>query len=241
MGLWPEGVVLGIAQPLDWEYIHYITHRTMLGMKKPNFIFLEDVRGGDIAEKREALADAGLREGCTHILFLDSDMVFPPDTLVDLFRLITEHGADIAGGLCCRGYEPFDPVVWAKDSQRTLVPFVDYNLGDIIEVGATGCACLLIKREVFEKLERPWFQISVEKEGGYVIKRGEDIYFTRRATASGFKILVNTAYDIGHLRQWSIDRYTWLVHQLVSLLGGWPQVTNLVRELQEERKGMTDG
>jgi GT2 family glycosyltransferase len=235
--MWPEGTKLGWAMPLTWPYINAYTHISTLSMHKPDFVYLESSRGGDIAEKREAQVELGLSMDCTHILLLDGDMVFPENTIPDLFNVL-EDGADMAGGLCYRGYPPYNPLIWHPTEERQLVPFVDYKFGDVVDAGATGAACLLIKREVFEKLERPWFRIQneVQENDGVVItvRRGEDTYFCRKATKAGFKLRIMTEYDIGHIRELSVDRHFWLNFQILNRLGSWEKIIQLQQKLQSK-------
>lgn len=235
---WPEGTRLGWAMPLTWPYINSMTHTSLMGVDRPDFILLEASRGGDIAEKRENQIEEGMRLGCTHFILLDADMIYPPSTISDLFQLLQVHGADMAGGLCYRGYEPYDPLIWGLDNEDLLKPFEDYKFGDIVKAGATGAACLLIKREVFEKLERPWFRIQTEEKTVdgklVVIRRGEDTYFTRNATAAGFTLLINTAYDIGHLREFAVDRHFWITFGILNKMGTWSHAFNLFRKLHDK-------
>lgn len=234
---WPEDCKLGWAMPLSWPYINAMTHTSLMAVDRPNFILLEASRGGDIAEKREYQVEEGMKLGCTHIVLLDADMVYPPNFLVDLFQVL-EEGADMAGGLCYRGYEPYNPLVWHPTEERGLLPFNDYKFGDVVDAGATGAACLLIKREVFEGVERPWFRIQREEktENGVtvVVRRGEDTYFTRRATKAGFKLKINTAYDIGHLREFAVDRHFWITFALLNQLGDWGIAINLMKKLSDK-------
>ncbi len=239
MNPWPENLKLGWALPLDWPFISSSTHMSLMSMQRPDFIYLDTARGGDIAEKRDRQVQEAMRIGCTHILFLDGDMVYPQRTLVDLFDLLN-RGADLASIICYRGYPPYDPILWRADgdSEKKLFPFRDYKFGDVVEAGATGLACVLVKREVFEKLEPPWFRIQreeVNREGKVlIIQRGEDTYFTRRATKAGFRFLVNTSYDIGHLREFMVDREFWLTYSIVNKLGSWENVAKLMIKLQNK-------
>lgn len=214
---WNKSTYLGFAMPLTWPYINSMTHISCLAMHRPNFLYLDSSRGGDIAEKRELQVNAGMDNGCTEIFLLDGDMVYPPESLNDMYGLL-KNGADMAGVVCYRGYPPYNPLIWHPTEERQLRPFEDYQFGDIVEAGSTGAACLLIKREVFEKLPRPWFRIQQEETKEWdvakdklgrlrrkgksittVLRRGEDTYFTRNATKAGFKLKILTSYDLGHL------------------------------------------
>ena len=231
---WPNDVLIGIAQPLTWPYIHSYTHLSMFSLDRPNILLLDTPRGGDIAEKREAQTLAALNSGCTHIAYLDADMVYPRKALWDMMEVIEDHNADLCSIVCYRGAPPHDPLIWGGDNDELLAPFKDYDFGDIVDATAVGCACLLIKVDVLKEIERPWFQICEVTEGEKVIKRGEDTYFTRKCTNRGFKLKVITAYDIGHIREMIIDRNVWLMNILMSKLGSAKRVVQLIKQLEKE-------
>jgi len=238
---WPKDIKLGFCMPLTWPHINKQTHVSLFTMDRPNMIYLNDEAGGGLEEKREAQVTEGLNQGCTHFFLVDGDMVVPPQILVDLFYTL-EMGADLAGGLCYRGDPPYEPLIWHPTEERLLKPFIDYQLGDVVDAGATGAACLLIKKEVFEQLEKPWFRFvttkNVERENGstttITIRQGEDTYFTRRATKAGCKLKIITAYDIGHMREFCIDRHFYLTFGLLNKLGDWGTVIKLFGKLSDK-------
>ena len=233
---WPKDILLAIAQPLTWPYIHSYTHLSMFAMKRPDIILLDTPRGGDIAEKREKQVEAALARGATHIAFLDADMVYPENALWDMVEVIEEKGADLCGIVCYRGYPPHDPLIWGDAEDRLLIPFRDYNFGDLVDASAVGCGCLTVKAEVFYEVEQPWFQICEVRENERVIRRGEDTYFTRKATSAGFSLKVITAYDIGHIREIVIDRNVWLINLLISKLKTTENIVKLLKRLEEEEE-----
>jgi GT2 family glycosyltransferase len=235
--MWNELTKLGWAMPLTWPYLNSMTHISLMGVDRPNFVYLETSRGGDLAEKRELQVEEGLKQCCTEILLLDADMVYPPQVIKDLYKVLND-GADMVGGLCYRGYPPYNPLIWHPTEERQLQPFKDYQFGDIVEGGSTGAACLLVKSEVFQELEKPWFQIRVEEktENGktIAIKRGEDTFFCRKATKAGFKLKIITEYDIGHLREFAIDRHFWITYSILNTMGNWENAFKLFNKLTDK-------
>ena len=232
---WPKDMKLAIAQPLTWPYIHSWTHMSMFSLDRPDIILLDTPRGGDIAEKREKQAEAVLSHGCTHVAFLDADMVYPKKTLWDMAEVL-ENGADLCGIVCYRGYPPHDPLIWGEADDELLTPFKDYNFGDLVNASAVGCGCLMLKSHVLLGLERPWFQICEIREGERIIRRGEDTYFTRKATSAGFSLKVITSYDIGHIREMVIDRNVWLMNLIISKLGTTERIIELLKRLEKEEE-----
>ena len=241
---WSENTKLGWAMPLSWPYINSQTHLSLMGVHRPDFEYLDAVGGGDIADKREKQIDRGMDLGCTEFWLLDADMIYPSTILNDLYGILNS-GADMAGGLCYRGVPPFNPLIWHPTEERQLRPFEDYNFGDIVTGGATGAACLLVKRKVFETLKKPWFMIqenilNVKNEEGeeqgksISIRRGEDTYFTRNATQAGFILKVITQYDVGHMREFPVDRYLWLTFMILNQTGSWENVIKLFKKVSNK-------
>jgi len=233
---WPKDAVIGIAQPLTWPYIHSWTHLSMMGMDRPDIVILDTPRGGDIAEKREAQTKAAIKLGCTHIAYLDADMVYPRHALWDMMEVIEDGLADMCGIVCYRGAPPHDPLIWGGEDDRLLVPFKDYKFGDLVDATAVGCACLMVKTDALKAVQPPYFQVCIVRENEKVIKRGEDTYFTRRCTSAGLRLKVITKYDIGHIREMLIDRNVWLMQLLMSKLKTPERVIELVKQLEKEEK-----
>lgn len=109
----------------------------------------------------------------------------------------TEHGVtiNVFSDEFLRDGGDIAPAVWlAQDS------FVDF----------AGTACMLVKREVFERMPEPWF-LSAEHNGRWP---GEDITFCKRAVNHGFKIVASAAVRLGH-KSW-VDLYGYVSHTPVN-------------------------
>ena len=155
---------------------------------------------GSIADARNSLVKQALGEGCSHLLMLDTDQVYPADTLTKLLS----HQKDVCGVRVHRRYMPFDPIFLRGDIGKYLsVSDEEMYSGDLIPVDATGTGCLLFDMEVFLKLDDPWFEFS-EHEGKPV---GEDINFCSKARSAGVEIFVDTSIAVGHLATVEVDRF----------------------------------
>lgn len=132
---------------------------------------------------RGVQAHLGIIKECSHILFLDSDMMFPRETLG---RLLS-HGLDIVGCTYSQRHSP------RGYTHRSMTG--DYNVPldlerDTFEVKSMGLGCCLIKTEVFKAIERPWFPVRYlggVRDDGADAHTSEDIAFFEKATAAGFK------------------------------------------------------
>lgn len=226
---------LAVAQPLTWRYVHAEMHYSFASMElPPNRYILKSPEGGDIAEIRQKMAEKAVVDGASHLLWIDADMIFPEDMVVRMFKVMETTDAKMVGVVCYRGYPPYDPLIWHPvDSDRLMRPFTDFQFGDIVDASKVGCAALLVDTDVFHGLPKPWFQIEEITETSSdeirkVIKRGEDTYFTRNATSAGFPLKVITEVDVGHLRDFCVDRHMWLLFALAKKLG-WEGVAELLQ------------
>ncbi len=70
---------------------------------------------------------------------------------------------------------------------------------------ALGFGMVLIKKEVFQKVEKPWFWFEQTDKGGTI---GEDIYFCVKAFDKGFKTVLD--HDLSkHIRHIGTYEYGW--------------------------------
>ena len=135
---------------------------------------------------RNLLVEQFLATDCERLLMVDTDMVFGPKMVTDLF----DHQVPIIGGLCFTGPYQILPTLW-RDGHRAR-----YEAGRLMAVEATGAAFLAVHRKVFEAMGPPWFMFTYE-DG---IQVGEDLWFCRQAIRRGFEILVDTKIKPGHMK-----------------------------------------
>lgn len=139
---------------------------------------------------RDKLAKKAIEGGFTHMLWLDSDMIFTEDLLDDLMF----SGKDFVTGIA-HGRRPPHASCIFKD----VWPFVnrweghEYPSG-AFKIGGCGFACVLIKTTVIE---------AVYKKNGTAFfpmrELGEDLAFCKRAQELGFEIWAEPTVWLGHI------------------------------------------
>jgi hypothetical protein len=153
------------------------------------------VEGSHKAEQRNACVRAALSRGAKWVLFIDSDMVIEMPEMVDIvIRLLDTERPYVSARCVQRGF-PFTCTTY-----RTLTPPMNYRLVDVtpehgvIPAAAVGTGCVLIRREVFEAVGDPWFEVGqIDPETD-----AEDIYFSIKATAAGFPPSLDCTVRVGH-------------------------------------------
>ena len=133
----------------------------------------------------------------THLLWLDDDHVFNPDMLVYLAR----HNVECVSALYYCRTGRILPVAYVKDDDPDK--YKHYPLLEVpeavFEVDAVGFGAFLMRREVLEKLEYPYFKFE---------NCGEDIYFCVNAREAGIKIWLDGSYRLGHIGEPSITSHS---------------------------------
>jgi GT2 family glycosyltransferase len=121
----------------------------------------------------------------THVFVLDDDILPPPDGLLRLLA----HDVPIVSGLCVQRDPPHLPAAYRRGADLH-VPLTRFCAG-LQSVDAVGAACLLVKTEVFQRLEPPWFEFAP----GF----SEDLFFCAQARRHGYEVLLDFAVQCGHL------------------------------------------
>lgn len=86
------------------------------------------------------------------LLFLDSDMVVPRETVLQLLAAAQVTGAKIVGGLCVMigDLGPIPTLYQFRPTDAITAVQFDYPDNAQLQVAATGAACLMVHREVLE-------------------------------------------------------------------------------------------
>jgi len=148
---------------------------------------------------RNVAVKAFLEDYYTHLLFIDDDIIPPSNCLRELLAADKEviaplcftwgHGDD---GL------PFpQPVAHRYNKDGKYEPYFGKGIEETDVV--TG-GMFLVKREIFEKLERP-FYFTYHKNGTVIFS--EDFVFSQQCQKLGYKLYTHYNLHCGHIR--SVD------------------------------------
>jgi hypothetical protein len=155
-----------------------------------NKVVIYSSSGTLLSSQRQDLARDAVEAGCTHTLWLDSDMRFPKDTILHLL----ERDQDIICANYAKRRFPTEPIAVKKnvpgeDAEKINRVYTEDDSTGLVEVDYCGMGVMLVKAEVYKKMEYPWFAIPwVPAAEDYI---GEDVWFCRRAYENGFKTMVD--------------------------------------------------
>ena len=203
-----RGVIkLGIGLPLTDNKVYTNFFASFVAMEKPDFTLLMPHAPGTIEAIRNNIVVQALRDQCTHLIMMDTDQVYPTDTITKLMS----HRKDIVAVNVHRRYPPFDSILYRGTLGKYVhVPDEECFSGDLIEIDATGCGCVLYDTEIFLDIDPPWFEHYVHLDGRVV---GEDIDFCSKIRTFGHKIYADTSIEVGHTSVMVINRDFYLVYK----------------------------
>jgi hypothetical protein len=153
-----------------------------------------------IFDQREKLVDVALSEGCDAVLFIDSDMRFPKD----MVNILISREVGIVGVNATTRRPPILPTalnlhIEEKDGNKShWWEKIDSRGKEGIEkVTAIGFGAVMIRKEVFESIPKPWFDAPWGVNG--II--GEDVHFCIKAFDAGHDTYVDheLSMHIGHV------------------------------------------
>lgn len=155
--------------------------------------------GSLIYDSRNNIAKQALQMGADYVMWFDSDMTFPADTLQRMLQHMRE-GKEIVSGLYFRRVSPFTPVAFREiiigDTPESCSwkDFNDYPKGKIFEAAGIGFGCAMTKTEVLLDVAMN-YQTMFTPLMGF----GEDLSFCHRAAQLGHKIWIDPTIKCGHI------------------------------------------
>jgi len=162
---------------------------------KPSNSICITVHGQSIAHNRNQIVEQALIHGCTHIMFIDDDVICNPDII---FKLL-EHNKDVVTGLQLKRNFPHTPLIF-KDFLIDKNLFSHYKLNELngqrlVPIKAAGLGAVLINTEVFKRLEAPWFRFAEFR----LDQMSEDTGFFKRINDLGIESYCDTNCQVGHV------------------------------------------
>jgi len=159
-----------------------------------------------VGRARNRMAARFLATDCTHLMFIDTDMVFSPDDVAKLLlSCISEDVPCVAAGIVAMktpeatwNFTPGDKPM--RESGLVSVPYVGTGfmlidravLKDVRELSTD----LLYEAEGGDEAGCDFFRAGVNAAGKYL---GEDHFFCELVRGFGFPVFVNTEVRIGHV------------------------------------------
>jgi len=151
------------------------------------FLFMDS--GTILLNQRENLINRAKEINADYVLWLDSDMIFPPTTALRLLA----HNKDIVACNYMKRTKPFTTVAYTDIKDwNSWVPLKRYD--DLLEVEGVGMGCMLMNAKVFELIDKPYFQFTYSESTGDWI--GEDFSVLEKFRKKNISVYIDTVLSI---------------------------------------------
>lgn len=215
-------VAVGFLDPGSWSHCFgqslidlYLVDAFGSKRMVPNGKQLRDnAQAGGIAKGRNQIAERFLdATDCEWLFMVDSDMGFAPDTVDRLIAAADPESRPVVGGLCfaLRRDTPGEfygqkyvviPTCYEyvdTDDEVGFRSIIDYPRDELVPVGGTGAACLIIHRSALEAMRARvgdhWFDHLTHPAG---TEFSEDLSFCVRLAALDIPLYVHTGIRTTH-------------------------------------------
>jgi len=180
-------ITIGIPTASNLLHQKFVQSLMCLQLPQNTEIDYNVITGYQLPFARNRIVQHALDSNSDYVFFIDADMVFPSDSLIRLFN----HNLDLVNALAFRRTSPHYPTIFKWNENEKCYETMSYTKG-LLEVEATGMACMLIKTEVFKKMKQPWYYY---RDNTF----SSDLTFCENARKEGYKIMIDTDLKIGHL------------------------------------------
>lgn len=229
-------ILIGIPTGEMARRFDFYDHFNM--MDKPEGTLIQFSHGQSPAQNRNAIIRAALLNECTHILFIDDDMIVPANLLTALMK----HDKDVVSGLYLMRNYPHQPIAFdeAFPSGKCKYMFLTDDKRGLIPIVNCGFGAVLVKIEVFKKLQDPWVTLGeIEKDGWC-----DDIAFFNKVREAGFELYCDFDMLVGHSlnvtlvpqfidNKWVVSYITMTGHA-ISFAPAIPNQQDVDNEIQQE-------
>ena len=152
---------------------------------------VEIVGGTLVYIARDRLACKVINEEYTHLLFIDSDMVFDES----IVETLTFSGKDFVCGAFHSRRTPYGKCVYG--SLKPLESVKAWG-AEPFRVAGCGMACTMISKEILKEVQEK-YKTCFQPEMIDGIKYGEDLAFCWRANQTGAEIWCDPTARCGHI------------------------------------------
>ena len=166
--------------------------KTMIDAGVDTYVFYDS--STILLNQRERLIEKAKEINSDYVLWLDSDMMFPSTVALRLL----EHNKDIVACNYMRRSLPLKTVAYTNlNDWNSWVPMSPQD--ELVEVQGIGMGCMLMKTEVFDTLEKPYFEFRYKEDTQDWY--GEDFVLLHKLRNNNYKIYVDTllSMDIKHV------------------------------------------
>lgn len=147
-----------------------------------------DKRTSNIPRSRQECMEDAILQDCTHLLFLDTDQIFPMDTA---HRLLRWRKPVVACNIPLKTIPSF-PTARLRGPTPFGIPLYSNSTSNpmgLEKVWRVGSGIMLIDLSIMKAIPKPWFELRYSDKHQQFV--GEDWYFCKKVEDAGNDIYID--------------------------------------------------
>lgn len=195
------------------DMVHTTFMKSLIAMERVGECRFSIMCSSLVYDARNSLAKQAVTENYDRVLWLDSDMDFNPDLLVQLAADLDE-GRELVSGLYFKRKAPVKPVIYkevgyyhSKDDESVTpiaVPYEDYPRDSMFSIEGCGFGGVLMTVDLIKRVGDK-FGLPFSPIMGF----GEDLSFCVRASDVGAEMWCDSRVKLGHVGLGTITEETY--------------------------------
>lgn len=184
-------LLIGIPT-LDYIHVEFMKclMKLLMKLKDEHIDFDVDIQSGTLVYlARDRIAHKAINEKYTHVLWLDSDMIFSPDILDDLMF----SGKEFVSGIYHARRKGYASCIFKSINLHQIERFEEYPK-DTFRIEGCGFGCVLVTVEMLKAVCLKYETCFLPLPG-----MGEDIAFCKRAMDMGYTLWCEPGVVCGHI------------------------------------------
>jgi len=173
--------------------------------------------GASLSKNRNELVETALEMKASWVIMIDSDMLFPVDSLSRLLK----HNKSVVSALAFRKSYPYRPVGQTEDKDGNIKDLTTSGDGSLMKVRRIGFGMVAIQTAIFKSLPKPWFSMAptfLRHDGENFFIDGdllaedtnetlsEDHWFSDLCNVHNIPLRIDTGLSIAHLGLYPYDQ-----------------------------------
>lgn len=195
------------------DTVNTLTLKCLLNLKMPGETEISVTCSSLIYDARNLLAQKAVNEGFDRVLWLDSDMTFPPDLGMKLSEDL-DQGYECMTGIYFKRKLPIKPVIYSgvyieQEEDGSSTPkaeaYEEYPQDQIFDVAGMGFGGCMMSVDLIRRV-RDQFGLPFSPILGF----GEDLSFCLRASQIGTRMYCDSRVKLGHLGVFEVTESMYL-------------------------------
>ncbi len=169
-----------------WSLTRAVTHFAGIPYDGEKSVDIEIIKSSILPETRTRLVSRAYKYGASHIMWFDTDMFFPVDTIP---RLLNHNKLVIGANYVTKDPQP-RPVAYKEDETYIGPVWTKADSAGLEQITFLGMGCMLTDIRVFDALTFPYFQF-MPLPPQFIRQSGEDGWFCSKLRDAGIDVWID--------------------------------------------------